>query len=41
MRQLEDLIAHPDSPFLRVVGLLYVRYVIDPKVTMLHPRMAR
>ncbi len=30
--QLEDLIGHPDSPFLRVVGLLYVRYVIDPKV---------
>jgi len=30
-RQLEELINHPDSPFLRVTGLLYVRYVIDFK----------
>ena len=30
-RQLNEMLTHKDSPFIKVMGLLYARYVIDPK----------
>ena len=30
-KQLATMLDHPDSPLIPVVGLLYVRYVVDPK----------
>jgi len=30
-RQLEVLLEHTDSPLIPVMGLLYIRYVVDPK----------
>jgi hypothetical protein len=31
-KQLATMLDHPDSPYIPAVGLLYVRYVVDPKV---------
>jgi len=30
-KQLATMLDHPDSPLIPAVGLLYVRYVVDPK----------
>eukprot|EP00854_Cymbomonas_tetramitiformis_P016186 gene16186-19208_t len=30
-KQIVDLIEHPDSPFIRAAGFMYLRYVGDPK----------
>jgi len=31
LKQLEGLINHPDSPYIRGIGFLYLRYVCNPK----------
>ncbi|DAZ94599.1 TPA: hypothetical protein N0F65_005362 [Lagenidium giganteum] len=31
MKQMQGLLKHTDSPFIRVVGFLYLRYTCDPK----------
>ncbi|KAK9819895.1 hypothetical protein WJX72_003744 [[Myrmecia] bisecta] len=30
-KQVQDLLEHPDSPYIRAVGFLYLRYVGNPK----------
>lgn len=30
-QQVRKMLHHPDSPFIQVIGILYVRYVIDAK----------
>ncbi|XP_075264537.1 uncharacterized protein LOC142356540 [Convolutriloba macropyga] len=30
-KNISDTLSHPDSPFIRAVGFLYLRYVCDPK----------
>jgi pre-mRNA-splicing factor 38B len=29
--QVQQLIDHPDSPYIRGIGFLYIRYTADPK----------
>ncbi|GFQ06896.1 pre-mRNA-splicing factor 38b [Phtheirospermum japonicum] len=31
VKQMHGLLKHPDSPYIRAVGFLYLRYVADPK----------
>nr|CCA22193.1 premRNAsplicing factor 38B putative [Albugo laibachii Nc14] len=31
MRQMQGLLKHTDSPYIRVVGFLYIRYACDPE----------
>ncbi|KAE9596117.1 hypothetical protein Lal_00030579 [Lupinus albus] len=31
VKQMHGLLEHPDSPYIRAVGFLYLRYVADPK----------
>ncbi|KAG8373487.1 hypothetical protein BUALT_Bualt11G0029300 [Buddleja alternifolia] len=31
VKQMHGLLQHPDSPYIRAVGFLYLRYVADPK----------
>jgi len=31
-KQIKDLLNHKDSPYIRAVGFLYLRYVADPKI---------
>lgn len=31
VKQMQDLLDHPDSPYIRALGFLYLRYVGDPK----------
>uniref|UniRef100_A0A1I8IPN5 Pre-mRNA-splicing factor 38 n=1 Tax=Macrostomum lignano TaxID=282301 RepID=A0A1I8IPN5_9PLAT len=30
-KQLQTLLDHPDSPFIRALGFMYIRYCLDPK----------
>jgi len=30
-QQIRSLLHHPDSPFIKITGILYVRFVVDPK----------
>ncbi|KAJ1261972.1 hypothetical protein BS78_09G070400 [Paspalum vaginatum] len=32
VKQMHGLLKHPDSPYIRAIGFLYLRYVADPKV---------
>ena len=32
--QVNQLINHPDSPYIRVIGFLYLRFACDPKKIM-------
>ncbi|KAI3451354.1 hypothetical protein Pfo_008019 [Paulownia fortunei] len=32
VKQMHGLLKHPDSPFIRAIGFLYLRYVADPKI---------
>jgi len=32
VKQMHGLLKHPDSPHIRAIGFLYLRYVADPKV---------
>ncbi|XP_028784637.1 pre-mRNA splicing factor SR-like 1 isoform X1 [Neltuma alba] len=31
VKQMHGLLKHPDSPYIRAIGFLYLRYVADPK----------
>ncbi|XP_042021379.1 pre-mRNA splicing factor SR-like 1 isoform X1 [Salvia splendens] len=31
VKQMHGLLTHPDSPYIRAIGFLYLRYVADPK----------
>ncbi|WOL14190.1 hypothetical protein Cni_G22970 [Canna indica] len=31
VKQMHGLLKHPDSPYIRAVGFLYLRYIADPK----------
>ncbi|KAL7094318.1 hypothetical protein ACP275_11G095700 [Erythranthe tilingii] len=31
VKQMHGLLQHPDSPYIRAIGFLYLRYVADPK----------
>ncbi|XP_024394717.1 pre-mRNA splicing factor SR-like 1 isoform X2 [Physcomitrium patens] len=31
VKQMQDILDHPDSPYIRALGFLYLRYVGDPK----------
>ncbi|XP_051117610.1 pre-mRNA splicing factor SR-like 1 isoform X1 [Andrographis paniculata] len=31
VKQMHGLLKHPDSPYIRAIGFLYLRYVVDPK----------
>ncbi|PKA47328.1 hypothetical protein AXF42_Ash017273 [Apostasia shenzhenica] len=31
IKQMHGLLKHPDSPYIRAIGFLYLRYVADPK----------
>lgn len=45
--QIKRLISHKDSPFIRVIGFLYLRYVCEPKAlwgwcaALVHPTLRR
>ncbi|TVU17237.1 hypothetical protein EJB05_33256 [Eragrostis curvula] len=32
VKQMHGLLKHPDSPYIRAIGFLYLRYVADPKI---------